>query len=238
VLDLPAFQDEYLHTSLSGEAARVYDQMEHTLLAWLETASAPVIAQNAMSKLMFLARIASGHVKDESGVEHWVHHNKEDLLAELLDDLPPDEPVVVFARFRFDLEAIHRAAEKCGRLSGELSGEVSARRDLQAWQRGRREDPTVLAAQIQSGSVAIDLTRARIAVFYSIGFKLDDYTQARARVYRTGQTRPVMYYHLIARNTVDELIRRALMRREDLIESVLKELPCYRQVSMPKTMNG
>jgi SNF2 family DNA or RNA helicase len=77
---------------------------------------------------------------------------------------------------------------------------------------------------MQSGGVGIDLTRAAYAIYYSTGFSLGDYLQSRARLYRAGQKRPVMFYHLYLRNTIDEYVARAIVARQDLVESVLREL--------------
>jgi SNF2 family DNA or RNA helicase len=52
-----------------------------------------------------------------------------------------------------------------------------------------------------------------------VGYQLAKYEQAKARIHRPGQTRPVQHIHLIARNTVDEKIMRALGRRAQIIES-------------------
>src|SRR5215471_11123052 len=104
-----------------------------------------------MVKLLRLQQITGGSLEDERGVAHHVDSAKEDLLEDLLEDL--DEPVVVFARFKPDLAAIHRVCRKLGRSSGELSGSYD---DLAAWQRGGPQDPVVLAVQIQAGGLGVD----------------------------------------------------------------------------------
>src|SRR5215467_2462533 len=221
VLDLPAEQDQYLSTRLSPEGAQVYAQMERDLIAFIE-AGGVVTAANQMVRLLRLAQIVSGVVTDEDGRERIVDESKRRLLEDLLEDLAADEPVVVFCRFRADLAAVHAAARALGRSSGELSGEQD---DLARWKRGGPEDPVILAVQIQAGGVGVSLARARYAVYYSIGFSLADYLQSRARLHRPGQTRPVLFYHLMVEDTIDHIIRGALARRHDLIESVLEELP-------------
>ena len=82
----------------------------------------------------------------------------------------------------------------------------------------------MLAVQIDSGGEGVDLTRARYSIFYSTGFKLGKYEQAKARTHRPGQLKPVMHIHLIARRTVDERIMRALEKRAQIVESILAEI--------------
>jgi hypothetical protein len=45
----------------------------------------------------------------------------------------------------------------------------------------------VLGAQLKSGGVGIDLTRARYGIYYSLDFALADYLQSRKRLHRPGQ---------------------------------------------------
>jgi SNF2 family DNA or RNA helicase len=198
--------------------------MESEFVAMLESGEL-IAAKNKLTQLLRLQQITSGYLEGRR-----FDMAKGQLLEDLLEDLPADEPVVVFCHFRSDISLIHQIARTLGRRSGEISGQRSeisgARDDLEAFRRGGADDPVILAVQIQSGGVGIDLTRSRYAVYFSTGFNLGDYVQSRARLQRAGQTRSVFFYHLLARNTVDEMVARALARRQDLIESVLQELQC------------
>jgi SNF2 family DNA or RNA helicase len=53
---------------------------------------------------------------------------------------------------------------------------------------------------------------------------LGDYDQSLARIHRPGQTRPVEHIHLVARNTVDVKIMRALERRAEIVGAILAEI--------------
>ena len=130
------------------------------------------------------------------------------------------EPVVVFCRFQQDLDVVHEVCQRLGRSSGELSGRKDQWEDFQF-----KEAFEVLAVQIQAGGVGVNLTRAAYAIYYSIGFSLGDYLQSLARIHRPGQRRPVTYYHLIARKTIDERVYEALEARQDLVEAVLARKP-------------
>ena len=81
----------------------------------------------------------------------------------------------------------------------------------------------MLAVQIQSGGLGIDLTAARTGIYYSLGFSLGDYLQSRARILRPGQQRGVHYIHIVGRNTVDEKVLKALERRQQVIETIIYE---------------
>ena len=220
VLDLPESVDVHRRLPLAGEGRKYYDQMERDLI--VDIGEGVITAQNALSRLLRLQQITSGYlpVETETGRlrPHRVDDTKERMLEELLDGLGPEEPVVVFARFRHDLDVIHQVSTALGRNSVELSGR---RHELPLWQ---EEQVPILAAQIQAGGVGIDLTRARYCVYYSQGFSLGNYQQSRARVHRPGQERSVFYYHLTLRDTIDEIVLRSLKAKQNTIESVLRHL--------------
>ena len=65
---------------------------------------------------------------------------------------------------------------------------------------------------------------ARPAVWFSLGYSLTDYEQARARLHRPGQSCPVTYIHLLTRGTVDAEVYQALASRADLVEATLAGL--------------
>lgn len=225
VLDLPEELDQILSTDLSESAAQIYRSMEEEMVAWL-SATEMVTAKNALVRLLRLQQITGGSLPDEQGQARLIDQAKENLLSEFLSDIGT-EPVVVFAKFKPDLAAIHRAAAHNELRSAELSGEKD---ELDVWKRARMHDPTVLAVQIQAGGVGIDLTRARLAVYYSIGYSLGDYVQSRARIRRPPQTRPCVYYHLQVRHSIDEIVLRAVLARQDLIAETLRELRAPRSV--------
>ena len=222
VLDLPVATHSQRDVILGPAARKAYSEMFRTFVTWVKSGDdrEPVTVVNALGKLLRLQQITSGFLPgDETRDLVQVDTAKEETLADVLEDL--DEPVVVFCRFRGDLDAVKRVCEKQGRRYGELSG-----RDRSGLGADARmaTDIDVLGAQIQSGGVGIDLTRARVCIYYSVGFSLSDYQQSLARVHRPGQSRSVTYVHLVAPGTVDETVYQALSERRDAVEAILREV--------------
>lgn len=216
VLDLPPETHVTYECELSREALRVYRDLEEDFVA--EVRDGRVTASNAMVKLLRLQQVAGGWVKTDDGQYHRVDSAKQKLLADTLEDIGPEEPVVVFCRFHADMDAVHEAAKSAGFTSLELSGR---RDELKPWQDGEAQ---VLAVQISAGGVGVDLTRARYSIYFSLSFSLGEYDQALSRVHRPGQTRPVEHIHLVARNTVDVKIMRALEKRAEVVTAILAEI--------------
>jgi len=216
VLDLPESHHVTRTFELSPAARRIYEGLRDEMCADLD--SGVLTVANALVRLLRLQQVTSGCLCDDDGTTNRVDTGKADLLADILEDLHPTEPIVIFCLFRSDLEACHAACAATGRRSLELSG---SRKELAEWQAGHAP---ALIIQIRSGGLGIDLTRARYAIYYSLGFSLGDYEQSLARVLRPGQRRAVTYLHLVADQSVDQYLYRALERKADVVEEVLSVL--------------
>jgi SNF2 family DNA or RNA helicase len=214
-LDLPPTTDSVRLVELEDDARKTYEDLRKKFMAVV--GEGVLTVPNALVHLLRLQQVASGVMPLDDGKTVPVSSAKRVALEHFLGDLPEDEPVVVFARFRSDLDQIERAAYATGRVYSELSGR---RKDLTR-DATMPEGVNVLGAQLQSGGVGIDLTRACHAVYFSHGWNLGDLLQSRARLDRPGQTRPVTYTHLLARGTVDEGAYAALQAREEMVEAVL-----------------
>ena len=214
-LDLPAFQHVVVPIKLAGRAAKLYRDLETDFVA--EVRSGVVTASNALVRMLRLQQMTSGYCCVDDLVER-IGEEKQKALADLLEDVGPNEPFVVFCRFRHDLREIERIAGAAGRPYNEVSGD---RKELESWNAAGAG--AVLGVQTQSGGLGIDLTKARYVCYYSQVLSLGDYEQSLARVHRPGQTKTVTYYHLLASRTVDEKIHLALREHKSVIDEVLRK---------------
>lgn len=220
VLDLPPIQFLDVPVELTPDEAALYREIETDFVAVV--ADGTVTASNALVKLLRLQQICGGSVRfDETPAARQIaeHPAKGAALADMLEDLHQSEPLVVFCRFTSDISLARKVCEASGRTVSELSGRVN---ELADWQAGKT---TVLIAQIQSGGIGIDLTRASYCVFVSLGYSLAEYEQAVARLHRPGQANHTRIYHLIAtirgRSTVDGRVYEALRERKEVVNAIL-----------------
>jgi hypothetical protein len=222
-LGLPAQIDTYRTCELEPATRRAYDSLERDLIA--RVGEGTVTAANAMVLVLRLAQATSGFGRDaETGEEIALTDGtpeKARLLADVLEDLPTREPVVVFCRFHHDLDQVDQVAAKAGRVYAELSGR---RRDGLTADSKLTPDADIVGVQVQSGGVGVDFSRASYAVYFSFGFELADYLQSRKRLHRPGQRRPVTFVHLLATDTIDGSIFGALRKRREVVDAVLAHL--------------
>lgn len=214
VLNIPEPLHITRYCELTSKGRRIYGDLEKDFYAEVEAGE--ITASNALVKALRLQQTASGFARlaDAEGSEIEIDDSKKALLADLLADV--DEPVVVFCRFRHDLDTVHSVCVGLGRGSLELSGRVN---HLESWQAGGAR---VLAVQTQTGGVGIDLSRAKIAIYYSLGLSLGDHLQSLARLQAKDMNWHPAYYYLLAKGTVDEKVYRALHDRKDVIEEIMR----------------
>ena len=86
----------------------------------------------------------------------------------------------------------------------------------------------VLVCQIQSGGTGLNIQAASVVIFCEPQIKPSLTRQALSRVYRMGQVRTVLVYHLLCEDTVDEAVMKILDTKQiefDLFaeESVLAD---------------
>ena len=216
-VELPPITHQTIPLELPPSARSVYDRAFDDLV--LELGDAKQVLANVLAKLAKCRQIANGHVIDASGTSKKLHDAKARALADILDAAGEAEPVVVFCSFRADIDQITEAAG--GRPVLRIVGghnDVGPRLECSG------SPAPVVAVQIQAGGVGIDLSRSCYCVLWDKPFNLGDYEQALARLNRQGQTRPVTYYHLVAENTVDVSIGRALGKRAASIRELLEHV--------------
>lgn len=216
IVDYPFYLDnktDELYYQLSTEGAIIYGD------DFLTT-------ENVLSSIIRKQQLTSGylHLENDDGETHLerVSVQRRNILVQLLEDIPENEPVVVFAKFKKDLYSIRKVAERMGKSYSELSGREDT---LQDWMKGKTQ---VIGVQITSGAESIDLTRARYCIYYSLTHSLASYEQSLKRCHRPGQTRPVTYMRIIARSnrvktTIDEDIVYCLDRKKSVVEYLMKK---------------
>ena len=76
----------------------------------------------------------------------------------------------------------------------------------------------------EAASRGLTLTASATSIYYTNDFKLETRLQSEDRNHRIGQNRSVTYIDMIAPNTVDEKIHAALKLKQNISDSVLKNV--------------
>jgi SNF2 family DNA or RNA helicase len=152
-----------------------------------------------------------------------VEHNRVDLLMSVLQEIPPNEKVIIWVNFHHCIDQVVEA------LTGEYGAEVIAQFHGRTIDRGPeidrwRNDARFLVATPQCGGRGLTLNEAAYSVFYNNDFPYRKREQAEARNHRIGQTRKPTYIDLICRDSIDDRIFRALCDKENLVQAFKREM--------------
>jgi SNF2 family DNA or RNA helicase len=220
-LDLPEKLFQTVPVTLSEKAAKLYREMAKEMIIEIEDTHAT--AAIILVKLLRLSQITSGFVKDIDGNIKVFDESKLNTCMDLVDDLlEEDHKVVIFVRFRQDIERIKEKLLLRKVQHAILSGSVPpSKRDSLVARFQSDPDLKVFIAQVQAGSLGIDLTAADTAIFYSLDYNAANYWQAQDRIHRIGQTRKVTYYHMVVPRSIDQIVLQTLKEKGDLAQTII-----------------
>ena len=222
---LPSVNERIVDFDLNKKATNLYNTMVKEGL--IANSKYYCEAENALTSQIRRKQITSGFI---SAVNYETKQKKlfkigderKEALKSILESLPYNEPVVIFAQYRYDLKQIRKVAKEMGRKYSELSG---AEDTEQEWQEG---NSTILGVQFSKGSESVNLTRAHYQIYYNMTNKLVLYEQSLKRVHRPGQTKPVYYYYIVAhlsngKPCIDSLVMEAIQKKQDIVQYVMEK---------------
>ncbi|MBR2699501.1 MAG: DEAD/DEAH box helicase [Clostridia bacterium] len=211
-LQLPGMVIHGMPVELDAPARKAYRQLERTFV--LEVDGTELSAMSAAALTGKLLQLCGGCVYDENGAPHRVHTAKLEALGELLEAI--NEPVLLFYGFRHELPYLR------DQLTGRRWRELSTAADADAWNRGEVD---VLLAHPASCAYGLNLQAGgRHVVWYTLTWSLELYQQANARLYRQGQTKPVIVHRLLVKGGVDEDVAKALEGKDETQAALIKAL--------------
>lgn len=226
-LDLPEQTFETRKIQFSQKEKNLYERIKKDSYAELDGGD-HITATTVLTRLLRLQQLAGGFlVQDDAQKPQLVSRAKLDALADIIEDyvIGSGKKLVIFARFIAEVKAIMELAGKV--LPKELK-QVAIYGDIKKEDRGGivkqfQEDPnTVLfIGQIDTAGTGITLTAADTCVYYSKNFNYATYSQSLSRIHRIGQRNCCTYIDLEIEGTIDELISKALSRKEDMAKTVV-----------------
>lgn len=229
-LDLPEQTFETRYITLTPSEKKLYNTLKKE--SAIELANGETIsASTVLTKLLRLQQFTGGFViADGEEKPQQIGSGKINALEDIVDDYVIDsgKKLVIFARFRAELDLIQKLLDKKKLKYGVIYGDIKLSdrgeivKDFQ-----ENEETKVFLAQIDTAGLGITLTAADTCVYYSVNFNYAAYSQSLARIHRIGQRNTCTYIHLTAKGTVDELIMKALHKKEDLAKTIVDDWKIY-----------
>lgn len=210
-----------IRVDLPAKARRLYRDMEREMFLALDNGT-EIEAFNAASKTIKCLQLANGAVYTDEQCSQWTdtHDAKLQALEEIIEEAA-GMPVLVAYHFKSDLARLQRAFPR-GRA---LDKDPQTIRD---WNAGKI--PVLFAHPASAGHGLNLQDGGNILAFFGHWWDLEQYQQIIERIGPTrqaqaGHDRPVFIYHIVAADTVDEVVmaRRGSKREvQDLLLEAMK----------------
>ncbi len=235
LLDMPNLVENNIRITLSPKVMDIYEAMKDDLVAQIN--SGAVTAKTAAVASMKCRQIASGGiflnpevkalVKLPSSQREWVnlHDTKIDALEELIEELQ-GSPLLVAYDFAHDLD---RLRKRFGKDIPYIGGGVSVKRSTELEREWNLGNLPYLFGHPQSIAHGLNLQQCGHHIaWHTLTYDYEVYDQFIQRVLRQGnKSADVFVHHLIAEDTIDEVIFHVLKskrRGQNALFAALKNI--------------
>ena len=221
-LDLPA-KSFIKHTvELTKEQKKVYEQMKKEAIAFLDGKMQSTAT--VMTQLMRLHQITCGHFTADDGTIKDLPCNR---MTELMDILEKVEgKAIIWSHYTYDVKRIIAEIKK---VYGDDSvvdyyGETeSDKRQINIKKFQTNDKCRFFVGTTHTGGYGITLTAGSTMIYFSNGYDLEKRQQSEARIDRIGQEKPMTYIDIMAEDTVDDRIVKALRSKINIANTIMGE---------------
>lgn len=198
---------------LSEEEREKYDALKQEMV--LQLPDEEITAANAASLSGKLSQLANGAIYTEEKNIITVHDRKLDALEDIIE-AAAGKPILVAYWFQHDLQRITERLEALKVSYARISSPSS----IEMWNRGEFAVGLIHPASAGHG---LNLQEGgSTLVWFGLTWSLELYQQANARLWRQGQTASkVVIQHIVAKDTVDERILKALTEKNNTQEALI-----------------
>jgi SNF2 family DNA or RNA helicase len=177
-----------------------------------------------------LAQITSGYIFDNDGEPQFLADSPKimatvEMVRRLIEE--EDRSPVIWMRYT-DTEGrrLEELLAKYGVSTGH-GGTKDIKSSVRAFM--SREN-RVMIAHAASCKWGHTWTVSNVDIFHSYDDSWESFFQAKRRIYRMGQTKPVTHVVVTARGTVDQVILNNVFRKERQSDNVVDDLTAIRQI--------
>lgn len=222
-LDLPPKVYEEILIEMTPEQSKLYLQMKQEAVAFYndDACAAPVV----ITKFLRMSQIAGGIFPVTEGEKAKVlpltPNPKLIRLLEVVEELPKNEQIVIWARFQLEIELIAAALESMDQKVVKFYGKTSATERITAREQFREGTARIFIGNPSTGGRGLnDLVGATTVIYYSNDYSAENRMQSEDRNHRNGTVK-VTYIDLLMEDTIDEQVLRVLKDNKDFSEGVL-----------------
>lgn len=223
--ELPQRTEQTLYCELEGAQKKQYEELrDHYRASLLGQIEKKGIARSKMHILEALLRLrqAACHPALLGGTSDQPSAKFELLMQELAEIIESGHRALVFSQFTSLLALLREALDKERFVYSYLDGKTRNRATVV--EEFQKEDgPPLFLISLKAGGVGLNLTEADYVFLLDPWWNPAVEAQAIDRTHRIGQTKPVVAYKMIARDTVEERILELQARKRALTGEILTD---------------
>jgi SNF2 family DNA or RNA helicase len=221
-LDLPDKTYVKHYVELTKEQQRLYNQMKQEAIAFLDgkmQSSATV-----MTQLMRLHQITCGHFTADDNTIKDLPCSRLSELMNILENI--EGKTIIWSHYTHDVKRIIAEIKK---VYGDDSvvdyyGATDTDERSKNIKKFQNDDKCrFFVGTTHTGGYGITLTAGSNMIYFSNGYDLEKRQQSEARIDRIGQTRKMTYIDIMAQDTIDERIVKALRNKVTIANAIMKE---------------
>ena len=219
--ELPPKQEQVLEVALQPKHARIYQthlqRERQKVLGLIDDLDDNRFT--ILQSLTLLRQLAlDPALVDE--LHEGVAASKTETLVEMLSEVAQEgHRALVFSQFTSYLRRVRERLTADGLSTAYLDGSTTDRQQVIDGFRGG--DASVFLISLRAGGFGLNLTEADYCFVLDPWWNPAAEQQAVDRAHRIGQTRPVMVYRLVAKDTIEQKVMDLKERKSALFDAVL-----------------
>jgi SNF2 family DNA or RNA helicase len=219
-LNMPRRIDNIINITMGSQTVDIYQELKKELV--VELNGEVIEASHVASLVNKLKQLCNGgiYTSGKDGEYQLIHTDKLDWLERIVDEAE-GTPVLVGYSFKFDRELILKKFKQAEEIQDEYT--------VQRWNEGKI--PMLICHPASAGHGLNLQHGSNIMVWYGLTWSLEQYQQFNARLYRQGQTKPVIIHHLLMEDSVEQLVMEALnnkhLNQKDLLDAMKRDLQTW-----------
>ncbi len=216
--DMPEKNYSTEYVELSPEQRMYHDQfMEDLIIELRESGQSKIIETHTLNKFQKIVQITGGYVYDNDGKVHYLQNNpKAERLLELVQEIIKRHKVIIWTSYKPAIKIIRNLLSANKIEFVELTTLSEMDRNIVDFKFQNTKVRVLLATPALSEGK--NLSEASYSIYYDNNFMFAPRHQSEGRIYtpESLKHKKVFYIDLVAKNTVDEIILKAIKRKGDL----------------------
>ncbi len=221
--DLPAKLEEVRYAKLEDKQRKLYDGQVMHMKQMLAQQQEADFRKNKMKVLAELTRIRQICCDPSLLWENYdgVSAKREACMELVRSAVEGEHKVLIFSQFTSMLELLEADLRTENISYYKITGETPKQKRVEMVKEYNENSVPVFLISLKAGGTGLNLTGADVVIHYDPWWNLAVQNQATDRAHRIGQTKVVVVYKLIVKDSIEEKIVQMQETKKNLADEIL-----------------